>query len=115
MIKESGMHCLTHDVISPERKGNIAYAPAYLCEREVLLDPAGSLNEVHRIVVMLLYACCDGKYIRVENNIIRWKADFFGEDAVRAFANLCFAPEAVCLSCFVKSHYYYGSSVHFNS
>jgi hypothetical protein len=45
------------------------------------LDAARRLDEVHRVVVVLLDAGGDGEDVGVEDDVFRREADLFGEQA----------------------------------
>ncbi len=79
--------------------------PLTLRQRQVLLDPPRGVDEIHRVVVVLLHPGRDRQDIRIEDDVLRRKADFLGQNAIGALANLNFAFVGVRLSLFIKGHH----------
>ena len=62
--------------------------PLNLARGQVLLDPARRLDEIDRVIVVLLQAGGDGQDVRVEDDVLRRKAGLFGQNLVGARADL---------------------------
>jgi hypothetical protein len=75
MIEKRRMHRFAHRIIAAERERNVADAAAHFRQRQVLLDPARRLDEIDRVVVVLFDTGADGENVRIENNLLRRKAD----------------------------------------
>ena len=73
MIQEDGMHCLSHIIISSERKRQIAYTATYSGSGQILLDPLHCLNKSKTISVMLFHTGSNGQHIRIKYYIMRIK------------------------------------------
>ena len=74
VVEEHGVDGLAHRVVAAEAEAHVADAARYLGARQVLLDPARGLDEVDRVVVVLLDAGGDGEDVGVED-------DVFGREA----------------------------------
>ena len=64
------MHRFAHGVVAAKGKGNVADAAADLGARQVLLDPARRLDEIDRVIVVLLHPGADGQNVRIKNNVL---------------------------------------------
>ena len=82
MVKERGVHGLAHRVVAAEAEGNIAHPAADPRIGQVFFDPARGLDEIDRVVVVLLDAGRHGEDVRVENDVLRRETDLFHEDTV---------------------------------
>ena len=111
MVKEHSVHGFTDIIVTTERERKVTYSPADMRSGKVFLNPTGSFDEVHRIVVMLFDTRSYGKHIRIENNIVRVKTYFINQKTISTLANFYFTRSSVSLSFFIKSHYYGRSSV----
>ena len=93
VIEKGGVHRLAHGVVAAKGKGNVADAAADLGPRQVLFDPARGLDEIDRVIVVLLHAGGDGQDVRVKNDVLRRKADLLGQNFVGAARKFpCAAP-----------------------
>jgi hypothetical protein len=63
VIEEDGVDRLAHGVVAAEGEGDVGDAAGDQGVREVLLDPAGGLDEVDGVVVVLLDARGDGEML----------------------------------------------------
>ena len=72
--------------------------------RQVLADPLRRLDEVDRVVVVLLDAGGDREDVRVEDDVLGRKADLLGEELVGTGADLGLAGEGVGLALLVERH-----------
>ena len=64
VIKKHGMHRLTDIVISTEGERQVAHATTDVCTGQILFDPSGSLDKIHRIIIMFLNTRSHSQYIR---------------------------------------------------
>ena len=71
VIEKGRMHRFAHDVVAAERKRDIADAAADFAPGKMLLDPPRRLDEIHRIIVVLLDPGGDGQNVGIENNVLR--------------------------------------------
>ena len=110
MEKEYCVQRLTDVVISSEREAEIAYSSADMCSFEILSNPLRSTYKVESIAVVLFYACSYSEYIRVEDDVQRVHPHLFGEYLVCPFGDSYSAFECRCLSFFVETHHYDGST-----
>ncbi len=111
VVQEHGVDRLAHRVVAAERERDVGHAAADLGIRQVLLDPARGLDEVHRVVVVLLDAGRDREDIRVEDDVFRRKADFIDQDVVAALADLGLALEGVGLALLIEGHHHRGGAI----
>ena len=111
MVEKHRVHGLAHIVVASERKRQVAHTAANLCSRQILLNPLHCKQEVKSIAFMLLDACGNGEYIRVENNVLRVEIDAARcENVVGAAAYGNLAVESVGLSVFVECHHHHRSA-----
>ena len=111
MVEKNRVNGLAHRVVASEAEGHIGHAARDLGARQVLLDPAGGFNEVHRIVVVLFNAGGNGKNIGVKNDVFRREAHFIHQDAVSALTDFNFALKGVGLALLVKGHDHCGGAI----
>ena len=105
------MHGLAHRIVAPERKGNVADAPADFGPRQVGLDPFRRPDEIHRVIRVFLHARADGQHVRIENNVLWREADFLHQQVVGAPADFGFALEGVRLPAFIERHHHHRRAV----
>ena len=98
------MDRLAHRVVAAEGEGDVGDAPGDQSVGQVLLDPAGGLDEVHRVVVVLGDAGGHGEDVGVEDDVFGGEAFLLGEDAVGALADFDLALVGVGLAFFVEGH-----------
>jgi len=82
MVKECGMHGLTDIIIATEGEAQIAHSATDMRSRKIFLDPLGSLDESHGIVVVFFHARGNGKNIGVENDIQRIETGLLSQQVV---------------------------------
>ena len=78
---------------------------------QVLLDPARGVDEVDRVVVVLLHAGGDGEDVGVEDDVFGREADLVDEDAVGALADADLVFVGGGLALLVEGHHDRGSAV----
>ena len=75
VIEEDRVHRLAHQLIAAEREGKVGDAAGDVGVRQVLPDPARALDESDAVAVVLLHARGDGEDVRIEDDVLRRKAD----------------------------------------
>ena len=97
--EERRVHRLAHDVVAAEREREVADAAADRARRgSVALIDARRLDEVDRVVVVLLEAGGDRQDVRVEDDVGGIEAGLLGEQPVGALADLDLALDGVGLA-----------------
>ena len=76
VVKKDGMNCFACGVVAAEGEADIGDATRDLGCRQVLANPTRGLKEVDGIAVVFVDACCDGKNIGIENNVVSGKIQF---------------------------------------
>ncbi len=104
VIEEDGMDGLARRIVAAERERDVGHAAGDLRVRQVLADPLRRLDEVDRVVVVLLDAGGDREDVRVEDDVLGRKADLLGEELVGTGADLGLAGEGVGLALLVERH-----------
>ena len=102
---------LAHRVVAAERERDVGDAAGDLRAGQVLLDPAGGLDEVDAVVVVLLDAGREREDVRVEDDVLGREADLVDQDPVGALADLLAALEVVGLALLVEGHHDRGGAV----
>ena len=74
MVEKGGVHRLAHGGIAPEGKGDVRDAARDVCAGQVLANPARRLDEIDRVVVVLLNARGDREDVRIEDDVLRRKS-----------------------------------------
>jgi hypothetical protein len=85
--------------------------PLTFAPGQVLLDPAGGVDEIERVVVVLLDAGGDGEDVRIEDDVLGIEADLIDEDAVGALADADFLLVGRGLAVFVEGHDHHRGAV----
>src|SRR5690606_8672033 len=111
MIQEHRMHSFTNRIITSEGERQITYTTTYSYQRHQLFNTSGSIDKVYRITIMLLQSCSNGKNVRIEYDILRFKSYFFCEYFISPMAYFYFTIFGIGLPFFIKSHYHYGGSI----
>ena len=106
VVQEHGVNRLAHRVVPAEAEGHIRHAARHLGARQVLLDPAGGVDEVHRVVVVLLDAGGNGKNIGVEDDVLGRKVHLVHQHPVGPLADLDLAGVGIGLAFFIKRHHH---------
>ncbi len=104
VVEEHRVDGLAHRVVAAEREGDVGDAAGNEGVRQVRLDPAGGLDEVHRVVVVLLDAGGDGEDVGIEDDVFGREAHLLGEDPVGALADRLLARQGVGLPLLVEGH-----------
>jgi hypothetical protein len=104
MVKKDGVHRFADRIVAAEGKRNVADAAGNPRAGEIGLDPAGGLDEIDRIVIVLLDAGGDGEDVGIEDDVLGWEADFLRKNIVGAGADFDAAREGIGLALFVEGH-----------
>ena len=105
------MNGLPDGIVTAEGKGNVAHAAGALGMGQVVAYPAAGVDEIHRVVGVLLDAGSDGEDVGVENDVFGWETYALGKQIVRAPADLLLACQSVCLSGLIESHHHHRGPV----
>ncbi len=111
VIKKCGVHGFANFIVSPEAERDIRHTAAYFGMRQVLLDPARGVDEVNRVVVVLLHAGGDSEDIGIENDVFRRKPDLVNQYSVGALADADLVLVSRGLALFVEGHHYHGRAI----
>lgn len=104
VVEEGRVHCFAHGVVSSEREGDVRDTAGDLGEGEVFFDPAGGVDEVESVVVVLFDSGGDGEDVGVKNDVLGREADFIDKDVVGALADAALVLVSGGLALFVKGH-----------
>ena len=104
VVEEHRVDRLAHRIVAAKRKTDVGYTARYLGVRQMLLDPARRIDEVDRVVVVLLDAGRDGEDVRVEDDVFRRKIGLPRQQLVGPAADVDLALERVGLAFFVEGH-----------
>src|SRR5574343_1950200 len=110
MVEEDGVDRLAYRVVAAEGEGDVRHAAGNVGVRQVLLDPAGRLDEIDSVVVVFRNAGGDGEDVRVEDDVFGWETDA-SQQFVRLAADFDLAGVGVGLAFFVKGHDDYGGTI----
>ena len=98
------MDGLAHGVVAAEAEAHVGDPARHLGVRQVFPDPARRVDEVDRVVVVLVDAGGDREHVRVEDQVFRRKADAVQQQVVAAARDLRLALERVRLPLLVERH-----------
>src|ERR1051326_7622840 len=102
MIEKGRMHGFTDDIVAAKGERNIADPPADFAAWKIGLDPARRLDEVHRIVVVLLDAGGHGENIRIKDDVLRRYVDLFGQELIGTPTNFYLARKVISLATLIE-------------
>ena len=116
VVEKHGVDGFAHRVVATETERHVGHTATHLRAGQVLFDPAGGVDEVHRVVVVLFNAGGDGENIRVENDVFGRKTyptlvNIRHQHPVSAFANFHLALVGVGLAFFVERHHHRGRAI----
>jgi hypothetical protein len=111
VVQEHGVDGFAHRVVAAEREADVGDAARDLGAGQVGLDPARRLDELDRVVVVLLDAGGDREDVRVEDDVLGRKAHLVDEDPVGALADRGLPGEGVGLTLLVEGHHHRGGAV----
>jgi hypothetical protein len=98
------VHGLADLVVAAEAEADVADATADFGVRQVLFDPAGGVDEVESVVVVLFESGGDSEDVGVEDDVFGREVDLVDEDAVGALADADFFVVGGGLALLVKGH-----------
>jgi hypothetical protein len=75
VVEEHDVDRLAHRLVAAERERDVRDAAGYVAGGEAALEFARGLDEVDRVVVVLLDAGGDGEDVGVEDDVLRREAD----------------------------------------
>ena len=111
VVQKDRVNRFAHRVVATKRKTHVGDATRDLGAGQVLLDPARRVDEVDRVVVVLLDAGGNGEDIGVEDDVFRWEVDLVHQNPVGALADANLALITVGLALFVKRHHHGGRAI----
>src|ERR1019366_2547736 len=106
VIKKRGVHGLSNLVVASKTERDIRDAATDLGMRQIGLDPSRGVDEVNRVVVVLLHAGGNREDVRVEDDVFGLKTDLVDEYVVSALADSDLVLVRCRLAPFVESHDY---------
>src|SRR5439155_17568221 len=105
MKKKRSVHRFAHVVVPAKRKRNVAYPAAHTRARKLPFDPARRLDEINRVITMLLETRGDGQNVWIKDDIVRREINLLGHEIVGPRADVDFLVERVRLTVLIKSHH----------
>ena len=105
MVEKGRVHGLADLVVAAKAERNIGDAAGNFRVRKIGLDPARGVDEVDRVVVVLLHAGGDGEDVGIEDDVLGREADFVDEHAVGACADADLLVVGGGLALFVEGHH----------
>ncbi len=111
VIQEHGVDGLAHRLVAAEAETHVGHAARHLGTGQVLLDPARGVDEIDRVVVVLLDAGGDGENVGIENDVFRRKPHLIDQQAIGALADLRLALESVGLPLLIERHDHGGRAI----
>ena len=104
VVEEDRVDGLAHRVVAAEGEGDVGHATGGQGVGQVVADEGAGVDEVDRVVVVLLDPGRHGKDVGVEDDVFRREADLVDQDVVGARADLVLARLGVGLAVFVEGH-----------
>ena len=86
VVEEHCVDRLAHRVVAAEREAHVRHAARHLGVRQVLADPARRVDEIDRVVVVLLDAGGDREDVRIEHDVLGREVDLLRVRSVVARA-----------------------------
>ena len=111
VVKKSRVNRLAYGVVAAEREGDVGNAAGDFGAGEGLFDDARGLEEIDRVVIVLLDASRDGEDVGIENDVFGWEAEALGEKFVGAGADADLFVARGGLALFVEGHHDGGGAV----
>ncbi len=106
VVQEHRVDGLAHGVVAAEGERHVGDAAGHQRAGQVLLDPAGGLDEVDAVVGVLLDAGGHREDVRVEDDVLGREADLVDQDPVGPLADRLAALEVVGLAVLVEGHHH---------
>ena len=104
VVQERRVHRLAHVLVPAEGEREVGDAAARPRPGAALLDQRKRLDERLRELVVLLDPRGDRQHVRVEDDVLGREARLFGQQPVRALADLDLPLEGVRLPLLVERH-----------
>ena len=104
------MHGLAQEIVATERERKVADATADVRSRKVSTYPSRGTDKVKCIGAVLGKSRTDGKYVGIEDDILRPDACFLRQKSIGTLADCDAAFERSGLSLFVEGHHNYCGS-----
>ncbi len=105
VVQEHRVDRLAHRLVAAEAEAHVGDAAGHLRVRQVRADPARRVDEVDRVVVVLVDAGGDREHVRVEHDVLGREAHAVDEQVVAAPADRRLALERVGLALLVERHH----------
>ena len=86
-----------------------------MCTGKIFTNPAGCIDKVDSVIIVLFDTRSYSKNIRVKNNIMRIESYLINQQTVSPLTDFYFTGSSICLSFFVESHYHSSSTILFNN
>ena len=110
VVQEHRVDGFTHGIVAAERERHVADTAGNGRMGQVVANPAAGVDEIHRVIVVLLDTSGDGEDIGVENDIAGGEADT-DEEIVGALADLRFTFKGIRLAVLIEGHDHDGGAV----
>mmetsp|Transcript_20166 Transcript_20166/g.28350 ORF Transcript_20166/g.28350 Transcript_20166/m.28350 type:complete len:260 (+) Transcript_20166:374-1153(+) len=104
VVQECAVHGLSKVVQAPERKGKIRKSPRDLCVRQSLLNDTSRIDEINRVIIVLIHTSADCQDVGVKDDIPSRKVNDFSQNFVGTCADADFLGFCCSLAFFVKCH-----------
>ncbi len=111
VVEEHRVNRFAHRVVAAEGERHVGHAAGTERVGQLVTDIGTGLDEVHRVVVVLLDAGGDGEDVRVEDDVFRREAHFIDQDVVAALADFLLARSGIGLADLVEGHDHYSGAV----
>ena len=111
VIQEDRVYGLAHGLVAAEREAHVRDAARDAGMRQVLAYPARALDEIDRVVVVLVDAGRDREDVRIEDDVLGREALFLDQNPVGLAADFLAALVGVGLALLVEGHDHHGRAV----
>ena len=111
MVQKYRVNSFTHRVIAAKAKRHVGHATRDFSAGQILFNPAGGVDKVDGVVVVLFDTGGDGEDVGIKNNVFRREVDFVDQQAISALANLNLARIGIGLAFLVKRHHHRSRAV----
>ncbi len=111
VIQKRRVHGLANLVVASKAERDVRDAAADLRVRQVGLDPARGVDEVDRVVVVLLHAGGNGQDVRVEDDVFRRKTDLVDQDPIGSLADADLLLVRRGLALLVEGHHHHRRAI----
>src|SRR6201999_2786842 len=105
VVKKCGVHGFANLVVAAKTEGDIGDAAAYFGVRQIFLDPAGRVDEVDCVVVVLLHPGGDREDVGIEDDVFGRESDAVDQDSISTFTDTDLVFERGGLALFVEGHH----------